>query len=248
MISRVIRALWMGLGWLELTLLSVPLYLPALLGRHRRGAGYHRLFRLWCWSWVHALGVDLRLVGHHQQPLPQHFLLIANHPSAFEDIGIPALFDVDCLAKHEVRHWPIVGAISELAGTLFVDREDRESRHDAYDAIVERLREGRNVALYPEGGVKGRRLHDSFHYGAFNASLETGLPIVPVFVHYEDLDAFFWGPVSLPRKLVEIMGATNNRANYHVFDAMDPAEYDDAAAFATAAHARFLAWEERLLD
>ena len=68
-----------------------------------------RLFPAWCRAFVRALDVDLRLHQKHRKHLPKRYILIANHPSAFEDIGIPALFDVVSLAKMQVQDWFIVG-------------------------------------------------------------------------------------------------------------------------------------------
>ena len=69
-----------------------------------------RLFGAWCRAFVRALGVDLRLHQKNRKRLPARYILIANHPSAFEDIGIPALFDVVSLAKVQVADWFVVGA------------------------------------------------------------------------------------------------------------------------------------------
>ena len=208
---------------------------------------YRRLFRIWCRSWVHALGVELRIHQQNAQPLPERFILIANHPSAFEDIGIPALFDVDSLAKTEVQHWWIVGRISVAAGTLYVHRESKRSRAAAIDQLAARLRAGRNVALYPEGGVKGKRVHETFLYGAFDVSLRTGIPIVPVFLHYEAQHDFHWSGQSLPRVLMNIMRAPNPRANYYVFDAFDPDAFEDKEDYCTQVHRRYLDWQDRYL-
>ncbi len=248
MIRKGVRWLWMAMGWLELGVLTLPLYLLSYLPAARGSAWYRRGFRLWCNAFVDALGVELRLHQKNRRPLPERFLLIANHPSAFEDIGIPALFDVDSLAKAEVRHWWIVGRISAAAGTLFVHRESRESRADAGEAIAARLAAGRNVALYPEGGVFDRRIHDSFRYGAFDISLRTGIPIVPVFIHYEAQEDFFWGDEPLPRKILQLMGTVNNRANYYLYDAFDPAGFDDKAEYSEFVRQRYLEWQARYLD
>ena len=175
---------------------------------------------------MHGLNVDLHLHQKNAKPLPNHYILIANHPSAFEDIGIPALFPVYSLAKLEVRDWWIVGRISRAAGTLYVQREERASRRDAYQQIIEELARGKNIALYPEGGCKGRRIFTSLRYGAFDISLKTGIPIVPVFLHYEAQVDFEWRPgVSLIRKIWEITTAQNKRVNYYVFDALYPTQF-----------------------
>ncbi len=247
MIRSAAALLWMALGWVELaawTLLLYPLsYLP---GAPR--PWYRRLFRIWCRVWTHALGVELHLHQKNRRPLPARFILIANHPSAFEDLAIPAWFDVDNLAKAEVREWWIVGRISAAAGTLYVQRESRSSRAAAAAELLEAVRAGRNVALYPEGGVKGKRVYGMFHYGAFDVSLRTGIPILPVFIHYEAQDDFYWGPESLPRKIFNIMRASNHRANYYLHDAFDPGAFRDKRQYCDHVHRQYLAWQSRYLD
>lgn len=247
MIRTVIRLLWIFFGWIELVLLTVPLYLSSLLPG-RRGRWYVRLFQVWCRAFVDALGIDLRLHQKHLKPLPKRYILIANHPSAFEDIGIPALFDVDSLAKVEVRSWWIVGRICAAAGTLFVQRSSRESRVSAARQLERRLAAGRNVSLYPEGGVMGKRVHDSFRYGAFDISLRTGIPILPVFIHYESQDDFYWSGQILVQKLIDLMRTRNNRANYYLYDAFNPKDFSDKAEYSEAVRQQFLRWQERYLE
>src|SRR5882672_10108163 len=150
MLLRLARKI---LGWIDFVLFTALMYLLTWLpwpGRHPVA----RLFNAWCRCFVRALDIDLRLHQKNLRHLPGRYILIANHPAAFEDIGIPALFDVVSLAKTEVQDWFIVGRISRAAGTLYVDRDNPESRHHAVDAMVEVVNSGQNIALYPEGGCK----------------------------------------------------------------------------------------------
>jgi len=248
MIRYLVRALWMLAGWLELAVITIPLYLLSYVPVAQGKGWYRRAFQFWARAFVHALGVDLRLHQKNRNPLPPRYLLIANHPSAFEDIAIPALFDVDSLAKAEVRQWWIVGRISAAAGTLFVQRESRESRAGAADAIIEDLQRGRNVALYPEGGIFDKRIHQQFRYGVFEISLRTGIPIVPVFIHYEAQNDFYWGDQTLPQKMLQLMVTSNNRANYYLYDAFDPSEFSDKEEYSEYVRQRYLEWQARYLD
>src|SRR5262245_21482722 len=137
----VLRGLRKAIGWADLTAFTALLYLLSFLpwsGRHPVA----RMFGAWCRCFVRALDVDLRLHQKNRARLPTRYILIANHPSAFEDIGIPALFDVVSLAKIEVQDWFLVGRISRAAGTLYVNREDPESRHQAIDAMVAAVQAG----------------------------------------------------------------------------------------------------------
>ncbi|MEA3413139.1 MAG: lysophospholipid acyltransferase family protein [Pseudomonadota bacterium] len=246
LLLRSVRYLVLGL---DLVLLTLVIYLLSWLPHGLLRSFYPQLFRFWCRTFVRALGVDLRLHQQNARPLPQTYILIANHPSAFEDIGIPALFPVHSLAKIEVRDWLFAGRISEAAGTLYVRREARDSRREAYDSIVAELEKGCNVALYPEGGCKGRRIFESFRYGAFDISLNTGVPIVPVFLHYEAQEDFEWRPnVLLPKKILEILRSSNRTANYYVFDALDPGDFPDRETYTARVHEMYLDWQRRYLE
>ena len=197
----VLRLLRKLLGWIDFIVFTMLMYLLSWLpwpGKHP----VTRLFRAWCRAFVRAIDVDLRLHQKYRKQLPARFILISNHPTAFEDIGIPALFDVVSLAKLQVKDWFIVGRISKAAGTLYVDRDDPASRHEAVQTMVDAVSAGQNIALYPEGGCKGRRLFTEFKSGAFDVSMRSGVPIVPVFLHYEAQEDFEWQPPwTLPFRL-----------------------------------------------
>lgn len=245
---------WMRklIGWADFILFTALLYVLSWVPWRRTYPGIHpvaRLFHAWCRSFVRALDIDLRLHQKNRRRLPTRFILIANHPSAFEDIGIPALFDVVSLAKVQVQDWFIVGRITKAAGTLYVDRDDPASRQQAIRTMVEAVKAGHNIALYPEGGCKGRCLFSEFKSGAFEVSLRTGIPILPVFLHYEAQDDFEWQPpYTLPDKIRHMIRTVNNRANFYVYDPLDPADYEDKYAMKAAAYALYARWNAQYLE
>jgi 1-acyl-sn-glycerol-3-phosphate acyltransferase len=248
MLLSVFRLLRRLLGWIDLALFSVLMFVLGLLPARLIQGFYPRCFWSWCRVFVRALDVDLRIHQHHRYPLPAHYILIANHPSAFEDVGIPAAFSVYSLAKWEVQDWWLVGRIAKAAGTLFVRREQAESRRAALDAMIAAVRAGKRIALYPEGGCKGRRLHSRFLYGAFTLSLETGVPIVPVFIHYEAQEAFEWQGQTLLQKIWELFTAPNNRAHFHVYDAIDPRDFSCKQTYTDYVYRLYQGWQQQYLE
>ena len=251
----LLRFLRKFLAWLDFLIFTLLLYAISwwpLSSKGRGGKIRHPvalLFHAWSRSFVRALDIDLRLHQKNLNPLPKSFILIANHPSAFEDVGIPALFNVVSLAKTEVQDWFVVGRISKAAGTLYVDRDDAASRQKAIQMMLDALNSGQNIALYPEGGCKGRRLFSEFKSGAFEVSLRSGVPILPVFLHYEAQDDFEWQPpYTLPQKLWHMACAVNNRANYYVYDVLDPKDYADKYAMKAAAYALYVRWNRQHLE
>ncbi|MGZ5819511.1 MAG: lysophospholipid acyltransferase family protein [Burkholderiaceae bacterium] len=236
------------IGWIDFILFTALMYVLSWLpwpGTHPVA----RMFNAWSRAFVRALDIDLRLHQKNLKHLPKRFILIANHPAAFEDIGIPALFNVVSLAKLQVQDWFIVGRISKAAGTLFVDRDDPASRHQAIQTMVDAVNAGQNIALYPEGGCKGRRLFGQFKSGAFEVSIQTGIPIVPIFLHYEAQDDFEWQPpYTLPQKIWHMMTTVNNRVNYYVYDPMDPKDYAGRHEMRDAAYAKYASWNAEYLE
>lgn len=250
MLPRTIsKFVWIIYSWLELAGFTLLLYLLTYFPRSLYRHFYFLLFRLWCKTFVNALGIQLRLHQKNLHPIPEHFILISNHPSAFEDIGIPALFKVYSLAKAEVADWWWAGRIVKAAGNLFVKRESKASRREATENIIKVIEQGKNIVIYPEGGCKGRRVFESFRHGAFDISMKTGVPILPVFLHYESQDDFEWrDPHTLPHKLWHMLITQNNRANYYLYDAIHPSQFKDKEEYNTYVHQLFLKWQTHYLE
>ncbi len=234
---------------LELAVFTLIMNGLAHVRRLHNNHRYFTLFRYWCRSYVRALRVDLYLHQQNAHDLPERYILIANHPSAFEDVGIPALFPVHSVAKVQVKGWWLVGRITEAAGNLFVDRDDPDSRRALIEKMIAALNDGKNIALYPEGGCTGRRITCDFKLGAFDVSLQTGIPILPVFIHYESQQDFEWrDPHTLVDKMRHFIRSQNHRANYYVFDAIDPADFGDKQVYAEAVRAQYLVWQNKYLE
>lgn len=249
MLRLIARIIWLTWCWLELAIFTLFLYALSWLPRPLTGNYFHKLSLILCRFFVRALGVELRLHQKNIQPLPDQYILISNHPSAIEDFAIPALFDVYPLAKQGVRGWFLLGRISDAANTIFVERGDSGSRHAALEALIDAVQKGRNIAVFPEGGCKGRRIFSSFQTGAFDISIQTGVPILPVFLHYEAQETFEWSdPHTLLHKFWHFMTSQNNRANYYVYDAIDPKDFSDKVVYAEHVHNHYLKWQTRYLD
>jgi len=236
------------LVWSILILLSIVLYVLSHLPRIFSGRYYHYLSRLWCRIFVRALDVDLKLIHKNTQTLPEQYILIANHPSVLEDFAVPALFDIYPLAKAGVRDWIVLGRISDYAGTVFVKRGSADSRQAALQSLVDAVKAGKNIVIFPEGGCKGPRIFEKFQTGAFDISLQTGVPVLPVFLQYVDQDTFVWKNEPLVKKLWQIFKSNNNQVNYYVHDAISADGFSDKNSFASHAHSLYLEWQKGYLD
>ncbi len=245
----VAKFLWCLIAWIDLIVFTLVMYLLSYVPRKFFGKVYDRLFRVWCRTFIRALGVNLKQHQKYKARLPEQYIVIANHPSALEDIGIPSLFPACSVAKKEVGDWFLLGRISTAADTVYLDREDKDSRAQAAETIKQALLGGKNIAIYPEGGCKGRRIRlvNPFLYGIFTISLETGIPILPVFIHYEAQETFEWQEQSLIQKIKDFVFATNKTANYYVFDPYNPGDFKSREEYTRHVQNQYLEWQEKYL-
>ncbi|MEV0321703.1 lysophospholipid acyltransferase family protein [Streptomyces sp. NPDC050658] len=112
-------------------------------------------------------------------------LIVANHISWLDVIGLLAVQPVTVLAKREVGQWPVVGTLARRAGTRFIDREGLRQLPDAVAELTRTLRSGRSVAVFPQAttwcSVSGGR----FRRATFQAAADAGAPVRPVTIRYE---------------------------------------------------------------
>ncbi len=100
-----------------------------------------------------------------------------NHISYLDVVVVMHLTPMRFLAKEEVGNWFLIGQIAGAVGTIFVKRENKDSRKSARDAI-QKCKMPPPMALFPEGktGPGGKLL--PFRYGAFEIAMQTGKPYI----------------------------------------------------------------------
>ncbi len=118
--------------------------------------------------------------------------IFPNHLSFLDIILLMTIFPVRFLSKAELANWPFIGWIARAVDTVFVNREDKNSREKARDALVQ-IRTFPAVAIFPEGGIfQPPDELKPFRYGAFEIAQAGGVPFIPAVFLYEPLDIVFW--------------------------------------------------------
>ncbi len=105
--------------------------------------------RWWSGALVRTFGFRIRRFG---DPLPGAVLYVANHVSWLDIVLIHSARPVSFVAKSEIARWPYVGWIAARAGTIFHRRGSTDSLNVVMGRVVERLRAGEPVGVFPEGG------------------------------------------------------------------------------------------------
>jgi lyso-ornithine lipid O-acyltransferase len=136
---------------------------------------------------VRLLGIGVEIDG---RPPPGLSVIVANHRS-YVDIPLvmSTMPSAAFLAKIEIAAWPLFGAAARFANTVFVDREDADSRRRAFAALGERLDRGERIVVFPEGTTSAGPGCRRFRAGAFRLAADRDLPIVPVAIAYHEREA-----------------------------------------------------------
>jgi putative phosphoserine phosphatase/1-acylglycerol-3-phosphate O-acyltransferase len=149
-------------------------------------------------------GIDLRVEGEENLWAQRPAVFIFNHQSALDALLMVKLIrrDVTGVGKQEIRRNPIFGPLFSAAGVVFIDRSDSSKAIAALEPAIEALREGRSLAIAPEGTRSTTPRLGPFKKGAFRMAMQAGVPIVPV-VFRNVLDAMPKGALVVHRSTVE---------------------------------------------
>jgi putative phosphoserine phosphatase/1-acylglycerol-3-phosphate O-acyltransferase len=137
---------------------------------------------LWADLATSLAGVDLRVQGEEHLWSHRPAVFIFNHQSALDAILIAKMLrrDITGVGKREIRNNPIFGPVFTAAGLVFIDRADSTRAIEALAPAVDALREGRSLAIAPEGTRSLTPRLGRFKKGAFHVAMQAGVPIVPV--------------------------------------------------------------------
>ena len=139
--GAIARLSLIGLG----TLVLIPPQLVAM--RLGRPFYFTRVFhRLVC----RGLGVRISVRGT-PPPRGEGGLIVANHVSWLDIPAIGTTGPLSFVAKSEVATWPVIGWLSKLQRTVFIDGRRRGATAGVASEMGRRLQNGQAVVLFAEG-------------------------------------------------------------------------------------------------
>lgn len=170
---RVVLHLFVGLG-------TCALIFP-FLSTQARNARIKR----WSVKLLTLCGVQVQF---SQVGLPEarRALIVSNHVSWLDIFVINALHPCRFVAKSDIRGWPLIGWLSEQAGTIFISRGKLRDVRRIYQGLVSSLHAGEHVAFFPEGTTAAQGTLLPFHANLFEAAIEAAVPVQPFALRYID--------------------------------------------------------------
>jgi len=148
----------------------------------RTGALQHWCARWWCRLVAWSIFAHIRVYGTENVSKDQNYVYMANHSSL---IDTPALFaylphQFRIMAKKELFYVPFMGWHLATAGNFPIDRSDPRKTANSLRRVIEGVRAGKSLAVFPEGTRTPDGKLQEFKSGAFKIAVRAGVPIVPV--------------------------------------------------------------------
>jgi len=155
-----------------MTLFRIPISPDSFVGR-----GGH-----WWSYWVlKAAGVKVIVRNPERVSRTESRVYVSNHVSWFEIFALATVIDrYRFVAKKEIRRVPLFGRAAGEVAAIYIERNNRKAAFGAYEEAAKRIRNGLNVAVYPEG-TRGRTYElRPFKKGPFVLAIAAQVPIVPL--------------------------------------------------------------------
>ena len=220
-------------------LLGSPLTGGILVGGERLE---HRVIRAWSAGLLRLFGLRLRRYG---EPLPGATLFVANHVSWIDIETLHSQRMMGFVAKREIASWPVVGWLASRGETIFHSRGSTESLGGVLHEMLARLREGRSIGVFPEGGTRGGHEIGPFHARIFLAAVEAGVRVQPVALRYgrgasaQSVVAFGPGE-SFAANFLRLLGEPSRVAEIWFLDPIDASDAGGRRRIAELARERIV--------
>lgn len=132
------------------------------------------------------IGLDLDIHGEENLWSHRPAVFMFNHQSK-ADVAIMASLirkDVVGVGKKEIEKMPVIGQVMGMAGTVFIDRSDREKAIESMQPLIAAMKDqGKSMVIAPEGTRTPTPKLAPFKKGGFHMAMQVGVPIVPVVIH-----------------------------------------------------------------
>jgi 1-acyl-sn-glycerol-3-phosphate acyltransferase len=205
-----LRALIRLVGFLVIVVVAVLEYGLRLVvvGRARDVRGRAAWLHRWTGRALRWLGITLRLEGTP----PGGGLLASNHLGYLDVFVLSAAAPVVFVSREDVARWPLAGALTKMAGTVFIDRARRADVMRVGEAIVPIVEAGQPVSLFLEGTSTGGDRVLPFHSSLLAPAVRRGWTVTPVHLEYvapdaaADRELCYWGEAVFLPHFLNLLG------------------------------------------
>ena len=142
----------------------------------------------WIWARFFFLLTFIPVSIEYRTPIDRSrkYILCSNHFSYLDipTMGLSPIYIV-FTGKISLAKIPLFGFMFRNLH-ITVDRSTLKSRYDALRKYAEAVDQGKNLSIFPEGGISSKKPPQMarFKDGAFKIAIEKEIPVIPVTIPY----------------------------------------------------------------
>jgi lyso-ornithine lipid O-acyltransferase len=144
--------------------------------REDRADWLHRF----CARAMRGMGIEISVAGE----FPRRGAVISNHLSYVDIVVFAAVHPCVFVSKAEIARWPVVGWMTTMSGTVYVERGHGGSAMKARKGMQVALDAGLPVVFFPEGTTTNGSQLLKFHSGLLAQVIEGGAPVTAAYLRY----------------------------------------------------------------
>ncbi len=138
--------------------------------------------RVWAPFILFIVGIDLQVKGIENIDHTKNYIIMSNHTSYLD---VPILLcaypkNIYFIAKRELLRIPFFGWMMWLLGMIFIDRSNPKRSIRSMKIAANKLKEGKNVLVFPEGTFDDEGKLLPFKKGTFHIAVKSKMTILPV--------------------------------------------------------------------
>lgn len=153
---------------------------------NKRHSFVYVLHRIWAWLFYAFSFIPIKRVYPKQLDFSKQYIYCSNHFSYLDipAIGINRIRPI-FVGKSSLGKIPLFGYMYRNIH-ITLDRQKLKSRYNALEKCGRELDKGRNLVIFPEGGITSKKPPKMarFKEGAFRLAIERKIPIVPITIPY----------------------------------------------------------------
>jgi len=168
--------------WVLFTIIPAIPVLLIVISKEKWYPYFFKIARAWAKTILFVMGFKVEVEAEQQIEPNKSYVFAPNHTSMIDIMLMLAITKNPFvfIGKSELAKIPIFGFFYKKTNIL-VDRNNANSRKQAFYEADRRLKNGISICVFPEGMVPDEKvILAEFKSGAFRLAIEHKVPIVPI--------------------------------------------------------------------
>ena len=131
-------------------------------------------------------GIRVHVINEPPKDAPG--LVIGNHLGFIDIMAAGATRPLLFVTSIEMRNTPVLGLLTEMGGCIYVERRNRMGIQDELKQMIDSLKSGFNICLYPEATSHNGEHVLPFKRTLLSAAAHAGVPVLPYVFNFRSIE------------------------------------------------------------